>query len=420
MTETARKPSPYPVLGLIAGMYALKVALKLGVGTSIGSPMITGDGSHNLADLVETALVGVAVYVSSRPPNERYPFGRKNVESVVRALIGLGLLYTALHFAAVSAAGLLSYAPALDARVRGFLPIGLPRHEPLRMDAAVLPWVLSITAVSAALSFLCSPYEIRAGRKGGHASMIAAGKEMRGDGLIELAILAGVGAEYLFNAAWLEYPFGLLVAAIIAHSGRELFMEGWHALLQHSLGKDVEAAVRETCVSLRGIAAVEQVTTFPVGSLAVCIAKILTDAPADAHDDLKKALKAHLAARLAELGHEETEFHLRFSNTPPEHHREAYAAIVQVRDGAKVMAIAPDLACATHFLICDVVRGEIVRVTAEPMPAPCGGDVVSWLEGKRVTTLRLFGDEPAMRHGGVTFAGAPSYGLRTLGLADPE
>lgn len=413
MKAASRWSTPHGMMAIVFAMYLCKVVAKLVIGYSIHSPMITGDGWHNVADLLEVVMVIVAVRMARRPADEDYPFGRKNVESIARAMIGVGLLLAALRFVGASVAGLLSYAPELDRAVRGVVPF-LPHHHPLQMGNGIAPWVISLTAISVGLSYVVSRHEIRVGKAHGHPSMVADGEETRSDGLIESAILVGICAEYLLRAPWLEYIFGLGVAALISRTGLELFLGGWRALLQKSLGREVETALKEECGKTHGVAAVEQITTFTVGSLAVCIIKILTDAPASAHDDIKKALKERLAKRLVALGHEDSTFHLRFSRTPLRWQRVAYAI---VSDG-EAHAVATDLEEATHFAVCNLERGVAVRWWLEKLPSACQGDCVSWLEEKRVEKLYFFADGQPVRHGSVVFEGVPTYNLRTLGLLD--
>lgn len=419
MSKGSRWSSPYLVMAAVLVMYGAKVVAKLTIGSHINSPMITGDGFHNLADIFVAVLVVVAVWISKLPANERYPFGRKNVESIARLAIGAMLIPTALHFGLTSLIGLLSYAPGLDRSLRDFVPFALPTHEPLLMGTDVngphgLWWILGITGGSALLSFVMGRYETDAGKANGHASMVADGKETKSDGLIEIVIFAGVCFEYLFHAAWLEYPLGIGVAILVGRTGKELWLEGWRALLQHSLGREVEDAIRQTCRAVRGIDRVEHVTTFRVGSRAVVILKMLTGSPAAAHDDLKEALKLHLTATLAEHKIDDAEFHLRFSPPQAVETRIAYAALT---DG-KTVVVSPDLKHATHFIICTALGHEVVRWKLEQPPSDCKGELVSWLESKRVVSLRFFGDRQAERHGTITFAGVPSYDLRTLGLED--
>jgi cation diffusion facilitator family transporter len=410
-----KRRSPFLIMGAVLAMYALKAVVKYAAGSALHSPMITGDAVHNAADFGVVLIVMAVLALSLLPATAEYPFGRKNVESIARAVIGVGLLVTALHFAAESLAGLLSYAPSLDQRVRSVVPGGLPEFQPLRMDAGLLPYVLLITVTSAALSFFVGWIEIREGKAGGHPSMVADGQETRSDGLIEVVILVGVCAEYLFKAAWLEYPLGMGVSFLVARTGYELLSEGWRALLQRSLGREVETTIRATCLSLRGINNVDRVTTFQVGSRAICILKLTTSGPAEGDDDVKAALIGHLNSKLAELGHEDAEFYIRFSRPDAADARVAYAATT---DGTAI-AVVPELSLATHAIICDLKHGAAVRWTLLPVPKGGESAVLKWLEEKRVVRLYLFGDRQTDRRGKISIHGVPSYDLHTLGLAEP-
>ncbi len=413
MKTASRWGTPNGMMAIVFVMYLCKVVAKLAIGRHVHSPMITGDGWHNVADLIEVVLVVAAVYMARMAPDADYPFGRKNFESIVRASIGAGLLVAALGFAGRSVAGLLALAPDLDRTVRETLPI-LPTHHPLRMGSDVAGWVIGCTLVSVVLSFVVSRHEIAVGKAHGHPSMVADGEETRGDGMIEGAILIGVCSEYLFRAPWLEYVFGLGIAFLISRTGVELLRGGWNALLQKSLGREVEMAMKKTCCAMHGVADVERITTFAVGSLAVCIIKILTDVPARAQDDLRKILKERLVARLAELGHEESQLHLRFSGTSMKRHRVAYAI---VRDG-KVQAIARSLEESTHFFICNVERGAVVRSELEKPPTLDPHGVLAWLEKKRVKTVYVFGARDSERRDSVLVMCVPTYNVRAFGIID--
>jgi hypothetical protein len=250
--------------------------------------------------------------------------------------------------------------------------------------------------------------------------MVADGKETLGDGLIESVIFVGVVAEYGLDAVWVEYPLGLGVAFLVARTGKELLGDGLAGLLQRSLGQEVEDAIRVVCLTNHGVREVEQVKTFRVGNDAVCILKILTDAPAGAHDDVKKALKRRLSARLAELDIKEVEFHLRFSRLPVSDVRVAYAAVTDGAEGDDaVIAVVPEIGHATHFIICDLVNGEAARWTLEAPPDACKDALLEWLLGKRVIRILVFGDRQATTFGPIPVHGVPSYNLRTLGLEEP-
>lgn len=415
MKNRSRWLSPYVVMSAVLLMYGLKVVLKLWIGRDIHSPTITGDGFHNVADIFEALAVLVVVVISRMPPNERYPYGRKSFENIVRSVIGGGLFITALHFAATSVMGIASYLPEVERSLRETSPFGLPRPKPLIMGGDILWVVVLITLGSALLSFTFSWYEIRAGKVNGHASMVADGQETLNDGIIESSIFIGICAEYALGWVWIEYPLGLGVAFLVARTGRELFTEGLAGLLQRSLGPEVENPMREVCLSIHGVGAVRHMKTFRVGSTAICNIEMLTDAPATAHDDIKAAVRQHLAKRLAELGNEDAEFYLSFSNLPAAESRVAYAALT---DGYSIV-VARSVETATHFVLCDLVNGEVVCWTLEPRPTPTEPDLVTWLVAKRVRRLYVFGDSAISMIGAIPVSSAPSFSLWTLGLPKP-
>jgi cation diffusion facilitator family transporter len=397
--------NPFVVMWLVVSMYLVKAICKIGLGSQINSPMIAGDGFHNLADILEALAVIAVIWVAKRPVTNDYPFGRKNIEFFTSLAIGGSLLILAVQFAVKSVVGLLAIWPNVDHAVRAILP--LPEHVPLVMNAATLPWVLAITIGSVMASFLVSRYQITIGRKCGHASMIADGEETASDGRIELITLAGVVGEYVFSAPWLEYPLGLLIAIAIARTGWELFRGGARVLLQHSIGAEHEEEIRKRCMRMAGVLALDSLKTFQIGSTAVCIMTITTEHRTGTLAQLKYGVEHHVRKYLLDAGFKECEINLRFEKPEPARHRIAYAAVAQ----GDQLCIAPDVESATHVIVCDLENGMVVRTKEEEKPQ----DLVEYLKRKRVVRLYLFhADPPALP--GVEVASSTSYQPKLLGL----
>lgn len=397
--------NPFVVMWLVVSMYLVKAICKIGLGSQINSPMIAGDGFHNLADILEALAVIAVIWVAKRPVTNDYPFGRKNIEFFTSLAIGGSLLILAVQFAVKSMVGLLAIWPNVDHAVRAILP--LPEHVPLVMNAATLPWVLAITTGSVMASFLVSRYQITIGRKCGHASMIADGEETASDGRIELITLGGVVGEYVFSAPWLEYPLGLLIAIAIARTGWELFRGGARVLLQHSIGAEHEEEIRKRCMRTAGVLALDSLKTFQIGSTAVCIMTITTEHRTGTLAQLKYGVEHHVRKYLLEAGFKECEINLRFEKPEPARHRIAYAAVAQ----GDQLCIAPDVESATHVIVCDLENGMVVRTKEEAKPQ----NLVEYLKRKRVVRLYLFhADPPALP--GVEVASSTSYQPKLLGL----
>lgn len=403
---------PTWVMALVALMYVLKSTVKITLGGSINSPMISGDGFHNLADLFEAGAVIAVIFVAKRPSSEKYPFGRKNIEFFTSLAIGAGLIFMSLNFALRSMVGLLSMTPVLDSAVRSVLP--LPAHEDLVMDSSTFPWVLAVTAGSVILSFLVGRYQIAVGKASGHASLVADGEETLSDGTIESVTVAGVLGEYIFHAPWLEYPLGLLVAVLIARTGRQLFVSAWRVLLQHSIGIKEDAIIRDLAEHVPGVVKVTDLKTFQVGHIAVCMITVTTRAGATTIPHVKYAIEHALEKFLLGLDFKECEIHIRIERPEPMHKRVAFAVIKE----GEALVISPTLERSTHLIVCDTEDGAIVRSKEEPAPT----DPVMLLIEKRVEEIYVFDparvDRNWLEAAGIAVTGSTSYLPSVMGVTE--
>lgn len=406
--------NPIFVMCVVALMYIVKAFVKTTLGSSINSPMITGDGLHNIADIFEALAVIAVIKISMRPPTEKYAYGRKNIEFVSAGAVGLSLMGMSLLFAVKSAAGLLAFFPSLDAAVRTWLP--LPQHEALLMNAATFPWVVAVTAGSVILSLVVSRYQISVGKKTRHDSLVADGEETASDGRIEMVALIGVLAEYFFHAPWLEYPLGLLIAVLIFRTGKELLLKAWHVLLQHTIGVEHDQEINKLLNTTRGVKAAQSVKTFQVGRIAVCHLKVTTLRTAQAVVHIKYGIEK--AVEKYVLGHDfqRVETHINFLPPEPDRHRQAIAIVR--RDSA--IAVAASLESATSIVICDLEFGRIIRATEEDVT----GDVIELLSRKRVSKVYQFGElsensklQEQLIALNIAWAKAPAYLPESLGLS---
>lgn len=376
--------SPYAAMSVILAMYVVKIAAKLSVGYAINSPMIVGDGWHNVSDIIEALLVILMLWLSSRPKSDHYPFGRKNAESLVALSTGIGLLALAAKLAAQSALSLLALVPVFAGPLGVWNPF--PR-EPLVTGGvgSVTFWLaLAVTAGCGALSFVASRYQIAVGRKTNHPSLVADGEETKSDGYVELIAAAGILSVHFTGIPKLEDAFTLFIAWKLSSTGRELFLGGWHALLQHSLGKEVEEAIRTATMRLAGAAKVADLKTFKVGAQAVVIIKVHTRASLEATRMMKKALCERIATLLDGHGFAESDVYARFDCPSPDEHRLAYAL---GSDGRIATAIAD----AASFRICGMIDGDVERARDV---TPAGGfwQVIELLRSKRVAEVRIRGE----------------------------
>ena len=398
--------NPMFVAAVVALAYMGKAAAKIGVGSWINSPMVTGDGFHNIADVLEVIAIGIVLFIAARQASAHYPYGRKNMEWFTQLGIGIGLFAAAGNFIVACCVGLLSYAPALDAAIRHAITF-LPQHQPVTLNSHTFPWVLAVTAVSFGISLVLSRYQIYVGKKSGHASLIANGEEAASDGWIECVTVFGIIAEYVTGWGFLEYVLGLVVALMIMRTAKELFVDGWRVLLQHSIGADHEEAIRRACASVRGVSAVADLKTFQVGHTAVVMVTCETLAGSHGTSYIKKGVECAIRAYLV---HDDSDFkgsdiHVKMQRPDPRRHRVGYGLVL---DPAGTALLATREADITHVAVCDVEHGDIVRSKVLARWASIGDMCAE----KRMNPLYVF--EPDASDSNL--AAARTRELRTLGL----
>jgi cation diffusion facilitator family transporter len=369
--------NPMFVAGVVAVLYAIKAGAKIGVGSWINSPMITGDGFHNIADVLEIIAIGVVMFIAARQASERYPYGRKNMEWFTSLAIGIGLFVAAGNFVIDCVVGLLHYIPFADNFVRGI--ITMPAHEGVNMTGETFPWVLGITACSFLLSLVLSRYQ-----------MIANGEEAASDGKIEAVTVVGVIAQFVTGWGFLEYPLGLLVAFLIMRTAKELFMDGWRVLLQHSIGAEHESAIRSACEGVHGVSGISELKTFQVGHTAVVM--VTCEALASSHGmtyikgAVETAIRGYLLADDSDF--KGADVHVKMQRPDPNRFRIGFA----VEFHGCEPRLAASLDDMTHLAVCDVEHDDIVRTKL----VPASGTVAELLIEKRVQQLYIF-DEPGQR-----------------------
>jgi cation diffusion facilitator family transporter len=337
--------SPYVVMSLVLLMYIIKVVCKLAVGYTINSGMLIGDGWHNVADIFEAIVVMVTIRFSRQEHSGKYPLGPKNIESFFSVVIGGGLIAMALKIGATSAWTLATLAAGKEV-------------AEVIVDSGTAPWAMAVTLGSSVLSLLMSRYEIHVGKISGHQIIVADGEETKSDGRIELATFIGI-LGLAFGVSWIEYPFAIVVAVLMIQTGYEIFDRGMGALLQRSIGLEVDAEMKELVEDFYGVVRVTSLKSFLTGEKVNLIIEIETASGAENHRALREAIEFQLVEYLKAEEHSSWEFYTSFYLPEPKVHRMA-VPVYESHVGWRVAGIWDDL---THVVICDVVDDVVVRST---------------------------------------------------------
>jgi len=397
--------SPYTTMFVVIGMYAIKVFAKTGIGHMVHSPVLTGDGMHNASDIAEAVLVLLGIFIASLPKSRRYPYGRKNVEGICVLIIGVVLFGLCISIGLTSLVGLLAYWPEANTELRAIVP--LPTHEPLLFAKKYCWLVAGVMGISFLMSLAVSRYQIYVGRKKGHASLEADGQETASDSKIELVAFVGIISEYVLNMPWLEYILGIIVACLILRTGRKLFLDGWHALLQHSIGLDHEEKISNITLQTEGIEEVKDIKTFMVGPIAVCNLLLITKTKDRSANILEKALRKKIKKYLKEEDFKGDDIWITFDQDEIPFKRVACA----IKWDGREEHTAPCIAEATHLRVFAISNKKSDgRVTQEEMPRTLK-EAVAMVKKKWVKTIYVFNgteeEEQAFREAGIEYKNAP-------------
>ena len=185
------------------------------LGIFTGSAALVADSMHSGADVVASAVTMFSVRLSTKPANERYPYGYGNIQFISSSIVGIILVVGALYLMYDSVIKIMAgdiTAPSV---------------------AAVFGAGLSI-----AINELMYRYQSCVGRENNSPAIIANAWDNRSDALSSLAVLVGI------IAAVLGYPLADNIAAIgvavlVAKIGVELNIDAVNGLMDTSVEIDV-------------------------------------------------------------------------------------------------------------------------------------------------------------------------------------
>lgn len=394
--------NPFFVMGAVVLLLAVKAAIKIFLGMEVNSTMIKGDGVHNIADMVENAVIMVVLVISMRPRSREYSMGRGNTEFFASFVVAIILLGVSFDFIRQSLAGLsqswswlstfftlaaayVSQVPLIGAPIVNFLQVEqLAKPE---VAGPLFPYLMAITIGSIVLSRIACHYQIAVAKRTGHAILQAAGEEMKADARIEMVTLVGILGQWLFpGIPALEYLFALAVAVVVGKTAIHLFAEAYQALSARTIGLEIDEHLRKMCIFLPGVMSVVHLGTFRVGPLAVV--KVTLNTMLDgAIPVMTDAIEKQLRQYVVEQGFLECQVDVTFKRPKANRHRVAYA-VVCAEDGSLVR-IADTSSGATHIAVADIEFEEIDRVTLHAVPA----DLCGLLETKRVSVFFVFDEE---------------------------
>lgn len=417
---------PYFVMLVVVLMYLLKVISKIFVGWYTNSPMILGDGFHNLSDLVEALFVIFSIYLLQLSEKENEEFksgGLRNSVVFVQLTVGVSLFVVFVSVLYRSFCGIIDLAILIYGHGFGIVIDNLSKNQGtvIGINQNNFLLALSLMVISVVLSFIVGKYEIYSGKLNKQMAMESDGQETICDGYIELAELFGVLGRYVFGFPEIEYFFCLYIAHKLIGVSLENLTNAVNIILQRRISKDLEDGIIEIVKSLPGVVGTPDIVTFRVGHIFRYDLKVFSNRSTRANTDMKMAIVDKVKSYLKENGFDYESYWIRITSFDEDHpmfSRVVYAVVCD-NLGDRV-AIHFDE--ATHVRLCDLDHGVVVHWSdlAIPNSDTSSNWLISFLVRHGIKTYRSF-DEGSnlvdrLNDSDIEYIQTPTLDVYSLGI----
>jgi len=200
----------------------LLFGLKYWAGIVTGSIAIIADAWHTLTDSISSIILLIGVKISSKPADEKHPFGHGRAEVIASLVIGVLLAIIAFSFLQESIEKLKN------------------RETVVFGTLAIVVTIISIISKEA-----LAQYAIWADKKTGSTVLKADAWHHRSDAISSVIILVGIFLGKYFW--WIDGVLGIIVALLIFYATYEIFGDSINPILGTSPDKNLVQKVEHIC-----------------------------------------------------------------------------------------------------------------------------------------------------------------------------
>tara|TARA_R110002126_G_scaffold67964_6_gene171904 strand:- start:1211 stop:2122 length:912 start_codon:yes stop_codon:yes gene_type:complete len=220
---------------------ALLAAMKLVMGTLVGSPALLADGFHSLGDLVSGALSWVTWRWAQEPPDEDHHYGHGKLEALAAATVGGMLLVTGVGLIWSAFEG----SHAEYARIEMFGALGVA------ILSVIANEMLTRVFKRGAQEFLSPTLE-------------ALARDNRSDMLSSVLVVVGVAASALGHT-WVESLVAGVIGVFVIVMGLGSLKEGFDVLTDRVADPGLRDRLKDIAESVDGVHGVQLVLIHPLG-----------------------------------------------------------------------------------------------------------------------------------------------------------
>ncbi|MCL2539397.1 MAG: cation diffusion facilitator family transporter [Oscillospiraceae bacterium] len=192
----------FAAITAMAGNAALAL-LKIITGTLSGSAALIADGVDSSADVLICVIALVVVRIIAKPADTRHPWGHGRAETIATAALSFTLFFMGAQLSINSISNLLS-----------------------REQYAVPPfYAVIVSLISVAGKALLALSQFVLGKRANSTMIKANAKNMAGDMLISLSVLAGLVISNLTKLAYIDTVIAIMIGLWIIKTAVGIFLE---------------------------------------------------------------------------------------------------------------------------------------------------------------------------------------------------
>ena len=240
------------IVGIIANL--VLVAAKFSLGLIFDNLSVLSDAAHSASDLITSAFVIVAVFISSPKKDKRHNYGHEKVEALM-------ILFFALILAGVG--GFLVW--------QGIAGIISPDTGEFNV------YLISVTVISIAIKEGLFWYGMHYAKKIKSDILKADAWHSRSDSLASVAVLIGLVCSIFMRSNIMEKIAVLVVSLFIFKVAFDIFKSAVNQLIDGAACKKDQAKILNIASNVEGVIKVDQLNTRVFGNAILVDVEIHVD-----------------------------------------------------------------------------------------------------------------------------------------------
>ncbi|MDR1775182.1 MAG: cation diffusion facilitator family transporter [Actinomycetes bacterium] len=216
------------VVALVGNLFL--AVLKVAFGAIAGSAALIGDGIDSSADVLISLITLVVVRIIERPPDKDHPWGHGRAETIAVTALSFVLFFAGAQLIFRSVANLFS---------------GVVPEIPGR-----LALVATVVSIVGKILLALSQYVL--GRRAESAMVTANAKNMAGDVLISLGVLAGLVLSFWTGSGRADVIIAVLVGVWVIKTAIGIFRDANSELMDGGAGTAQYQAIFDAVNSVPG------------------------------------------------------------------------------------------------------------------------------------------------------------------------